>query len=204
VAVTRDGDSVYVSSEDDAIVHFDRSGAGALTPQECIQDDDVVSDDCADEGTGLGGADSIAISRDGTSLYVTSENDNALARLKRDTGNGELVSKGCIEDKDEGTDECADKAKGMGEPAVIAITSDGSSLYMSAESGASIATFDRKESGSLDPHGCVEDRDVNPNICGDRTDGLDGVEGLALSPDDAWLYSAANSDDAIVRFARSN
>ena len=76
VAVSPDGASVYAISNfsPDAIVRFDRASSGALSNPSCIEDvesngpcDDVG---LAGEAQGLGSASGLAVSPDGTSVYV--------------------------------------------------------------------------------------------------------------------------------------
>jgi DNA-binding beta-propeller fold protein YncE len=93
VAVSRDGKSVYVvSGEDDAIVIFKRGGDGALTPKGCIDDNDFDTDptqgedNCAKSANGLAKLTGVVVSRDGKSVYATSEFDDAVAWFKRATG----------------------------------------------------------------------------------------------------------------------
>jgi len=63
-----------------------------LTPKGCIDDNDTLSDptqgedNCADSTNGLAKLTSVAISRDGKSVYTTSEIDGAISRFKRKTG----------------------------------------------------------------------------------------------------------------------
>jgi DNA-binding beta-propeller fold protein YncE len=80
VAVSENGDSVYVAaSADNAIVSFDRNtSSGALTPAGCIGDARHNSD-CAQTTLGLRGATSVAVSADGKSVYTAAFRDSAIA-----------------------------------------------------------------------------------------------------------------------------
>jgi 6-phosphogluconolactonase (cycloisomerase 2 family) len=86
VAVSADGRSVYVASDpDDAIVRFRRNRTtGALKPGGCVDDNDTGPDTCARSTDGLNGANSVAVSADGRSVYAASFLDDAIVRFRRE------------------------------------------------------------------------------------------------------------------------
>ena len=97
VTVSPDGRSVYVASEFGGISRFKRDrGSGKLTPKGCIEDDDTGTGECSSATSGLDGATSVVVSRDGRSVYVSAESDSTVVRFKRDRGSGKLTPKGCI------------------------------------------------------------------------------------------------------------
>jgi DNA-binding beta-propeller fold protein YncE len=84
VTVSPDGTSVFVASGggfDNAVVRFDRSTVGALTPLGCIDDNDPGQgpDACAQSTDGLFGVTSVAVSPDGASVYAAGDFDNAMS-----------------------------------------------------------------------------------------------------------------------------
>lgn len=205
VAVSPDGRSVYAASvNDDAVVRFDRdAGTGALTPQGCVDDNDAGADDCAQTANGLDGTRSIAISPDGSSVYVAAGPDDALARFSRDPQSGRLTSQGCIDDRDSGPDSCAQTADGLDGARAVVVSPDGDSVYVASQIDDAIAGFERSEaSGALTPTGCVVDDDSGADACAQSADGLDGAFSLSVSADGLSLYAAALDDDAVAGFGR--
>ncbi len=85
VAVSPDGQSVYVASYKGAVAIFNRAPNGTLAqkpnPKGCVRE--TASSACAD-GSALFGANSVAVSPDGLSVYVASDSSDALALFDRD------------------------------------------------------------------------------------------------------------------------
>lgn len=211
VAVSSDGKSVYAVSESEAaIVSFKRNRrTGALTPKGCINDPDAVDlAACTKHAAGLSGAGSIAISRDGKSVYVASESDHAIARFKRNRRNGALTAKGCFEDNDSGGGDCTKSANGLAAATSVVVSRDGKSVYAASELDDAVVRFKRNlRNGALTAKGCVDDDDfgTDPNqgedTCAQSTDGLDQTGALAISDDGKSLY-ATGEQGTIVRFNR--
>ena len=205
VAVSPDGRSVYAASvNDDAVVRFDRSAdTGDLSPQGCVDDNDSGADDCAQTTNGLDGARSIAITPDGTSVYVAAGPDDALARFSRDPQSGRIASQGCTDDRDSGPDSCAQTADGLDGARGVVVSPDGASVYVASQIDDAVAGFDRSAaSGALTPAGCVDDDDSGADACAQSSDGLDGAFSLSVSADGLSLYAASLDDDAVASFDR--
>jgi sugar lactone lactonase YvrE len=150
VAVSPDGESVYVAAVfDDALVRFDRDPAtGALTPQGCIEDNDPPdgSDACAQGTDGLAGAQSIAVSSDGRSVYVASDDNDAVVRLDRDLTTGALTPQGCVDDNDpgDGLDACAQSTDGLAFAKSVAVSADERSVYVAAGTDDAVVLLARE------------------------------------------------------------
>jgi 6-phosphogluconolactonase (cycloisomerase 2 family) len=201
IAVSEDGKSVYVVSDaDDAIVTFTRdTSSGALSAPSCIAD---VGDaaGCGATAQGLDAASNVAVSADNKSVYVAARGDDAIVRFDRDTTTGALTPQGCIAD-DNDTAGCGG-AQGLSEARGVALSADGSSVYVAGRSDSAIATFARDSAtGALTPQGCVTD--VGGRACGTTTtQGLFAAASVAVSADGESVYAAATKDNAIVSFAR--
>ncbi len=149
VAVSPDGLSVYAAGIfDDAIVRLDRNTTtGALTPAGCIDDMDTGPDACAASTDGLDGPFSVAVSADGRSVYATS-GDAAIVRFDRDPATGALGAPACIDDNDTGADVCAASTDGLDDPASVAVSADGGSVYVASESDDALTRLDRESAAS--------------------------------------------------------
>ena len=158
IAVSPDGRSVYAAAfDDDAIVRFDRDTAtGALSPQGCVDDNDAGQgpDDCAQQVDGLDGADAVAVSPDGRSVYATSMDDDAIVRFDRDLSTGALTPQGCVDDNDSGADDCAQATNGLDGARSIAISPEGDSVYVASGPDDALVRFSRDpQTGRLDAAG---------------------------------------------------
>jgi DNA-binding beta-propeller fold protein YncE len=66
------------SNTDDAVARFDRNPAtGDLAPAGCVEDNDTGDGACGKSTDGLDRPAAVAVSPDGTSVYVTSTQDDA-------------------------------------------------------------------------------------------------------------------------------
>ena len=187
-AVSPDGASVYVASIDsDAVAVFDRAGDGTLTQKAamagCISE--TGSGGACADGEGLDGASGVAVSPDGASVYVASGFSDAVAVLDR-AGDGTLTQKalaaGCISETRGGA--CADGV-GLDAAAGVAVSPDGTSVYVASEFSDAVAVFDRAGDGTLTQKapmaGCISETGSG-GVCADGV-GLDGATAVAASPD---------------------
>jgi 6-phosphogluconolactonase (cycloisomerase 2 family) len=182
VAVSPDGRSLYaVSGDDDAIARFDRDPAtGELSFVFCFTgESETALTSCEGEApeAAAGGADSgmddpesVTVSPDGRSVYVTTRRDDSIVRFNRDPALGSIDYQGCISG-DTGTGPGGSGActqlpfaqpgginSGFDDPKLkeVAITRDGESLYAASDIDASVVHFDRNPStGALSYVGCL-------------------------------------------------
>ena len=131
--VSPDGANVYVASEvSDAVAVFDRAADGQLVQKAgtagCISN--TGAGPCAD-GTALDGANSVTVSPNGKSVYVTatgfaSEQQTTAVAIFDRAANGSLTQKpglaGCLSDT--GVGPCVD-ARALAAPMSVAVSPDG-------------------------------------------------------------------------------
>jgi DNA-binding beta-propeller fold protein YncE len=146
VAVSPEGNSVYVSSYgDSAVVRLNRdTTTGAITQPAgsagCISE---TGAGCAD-GHGLVVPYGVAVSPDGKSVYVVSKYSSAVARLNRNTTTGWIAqpagSAGCISET--GSGPCAD-GHGLKDPFGVAVSPNGKNVYVASSYSDAVARLNR-------------------------------------------------------------
>src|SRR3954451_13619433 len=218
LAISPDGKSLYVASEDsDAVAVFDRAPlTGVLTqkagPAGCVVN--AGSPDispCDNNGRALDGPAGIAVSPDGKTVYVTVKFNDAVVVFDRDATSGALTQKagpeGCtVKDTSADQANCDNTARALGEPSGLAIDPDGERVYVSARASAAIAVFDRNTStGALtqkaDEDGCVVNGpSADVLTCDNAGRALNAPMSLMLTPDGRNLYVASSVSNAITVF----
>ena len=89
VVVSPDGKYVFVADGNDTVLTFTRSGAdGSVSYASCIESAGGGAPCAHPEKNVLLQPRSLAISPDGTALYVAAETSDAIVRLKVGTGGG--------------------------------------------------------------------------------------------------------------------
>ena len=200
VAVSPDGRNVYaVSVGSNTVEEFSRNtSTGALTYLGCIGQ--VTLSECThtSPSDAIDGPATIAISADGTSVYVASENNNgAVDEFQRNTSTGALKFEGCY-----GAGGCVVPAipEALRLAFAVAISPDGTDVYVGGQ-GASISTFTRNAStGALTFKGCVG----NSNECVQPSPlAINEPTSLSISPDGANLYAGNFADGTVDVFSRN-
>jgi len=183
IALSPDGAHVYVASYfDAAVTGFERD-----VPSGTLQFAESQRNGAG--GVALAGAISVAVSPDGSTVYVGSFGDDTVVAFDRDAGSGALTFVDVEQDGLAGT-------QGLGGVRAVAVSPDGASLYAAALFDDSLAVFDR------DPGtGELSFVEVHfDDVAG--IDGLDRASDVALSPGGEHVYVAGRSDNAVAVFDR--
>jgi sugar lactone lactonase YvrE len=202
VAVSPDGSTVYVaSSTADSITRLNRKTTGALFYRNCIADGGKHGCHAADHDS-LGGAEGVAVSPDGKSVYVASHDGDSITRLKASPTKGSLTYKDCIADA--GANGCAaPHHDSLGGALGVAVSPDGESVYVASTGADSITRLNRHPtSGRLTYKGCIANAKAN-GCAHPGHDSLGGASGVAVSPEGNSVYVASYVDDSITSFDRA-
>ena len=137
---------------------------------------------------GLRGASGVAISGDGTSVYVVGTLDDAVVVFQRDPETGTLQF---LESHRDGVDG----VEHLRSPTDIAVSPDGRHVYATSELDNALSVFRRVSFGRLGF--------VRSYISGqDGVWGLGGASAVTVSPDGALVYVTGRHEDAIAVFSR--
>jgi DNA-binding beta-propeller fold protein YncE len=209
VAPSRDGTSVYVASLSGEVAVFDRDPAtGVLTQKPgtagCVSEDG--SGGACQDGSALDAAADVAVSPDGTSVYVASLLSDAVAILDRDPATGVLTEKpgeaGCV--SEDGTGGACQNGSALDGAFGVAASPDGTGVYVASGFSDAVAVFDRDPAtGALAQKpglACVSE--TGTGACRDGT-ALDGAGGVAVSPDGSSVYVASQFSNAVAIFDRA-
>jgi DNA-binding beta-propeller fold protein YncE len=207
MAISGDGASVYVASAlSNAVVTLARDQstgnlAQATEGSGCIANSALTG--CT-AGVQLSGANAVAFNPGGD-VYVTSLFSNSVTGFSRSSSGGLA--------QNPGTAGCLVWLRAVGcsfghalrAPEGIAISPDGSNVYVAAFAGSAIDVLDRgKKSGKVTQkpgrRGCLAPQSV-PGCT--RARALRGVSSIALSPDGRHLYSTSFGSNAVNVFRRN-
>jgi DNA-binding beta-propeller fold protein YncE len=152
--------------------------------------------------TAIAGASAVAISPDGSNVYVAGETSNAIAAFDRDPATGALTQglglAGCVAWV--AAPGCA-QGRGLEHPEVVAVSPDGEDVYVAGAD--TVAIFRRDSAGALiqEPGeaGCISE--FAKEGCAQGR-GLFVASGIAVSPDGRNVYVASRGSDAVAIFSR--
>lgn len=174
LTLSPDGLHLYaVSANSDSLTVFARdAGEGTLTLVQTEQD----------TANGLDGASAVTVSPDGLQVFTTGSVDNAVSIFNRDLNSGQVTFVQVLRDGAEGI-------SGLAGADAVAVSPDGSTVYVVAQQDHALSVFRRTATGL--------------NFIDALYNGVEGVTGLAgardvaLSPSGEYLYVAGFSDNAI-------
>jgi cysteine-rich repeat protein len=138
---------------------------------------------------GIEGATSAAVSPDGKNVYATGKGSDAVAVFTRDGTTGTLTF---LEAKFDGVGGVDGLNKAQG----VAVSPDGKNVYVTGQVDDAVAVFTRD--GTT---GALTFLEAQFDGVG-GVDGLNGAEGVAVSPGGEHVYVAGRSDDAVAVFSR--
>ena len=201
VAVSPDSKSVYVVGQN-SIIHFFAAAGGQLTYDGCISNDGSGGA-CVDApGTPLVVANSVAVSPDGKSVYVTSSLSGTITHFFAAAG-GQLSYDGCV--SDDGSNGACAAARGtpLFGATALAVSPDGKSVYVvaNAGSGSTVSHFFAAAGGQLTYDGCVSNDGSGGACAAAQGNPLQGAGAVAVSPDGKSVYVTSALSGTIATFA---
>ena len=209
VTVSPDGSYIYVASyTSNAVAVFKRNGDGTLSQlagtSGCISNSGGT---CA-TGRGMAGANAIAMSPDGNSVYTTSDTDGAIAAFTRNTGTGVLTeaanTTACISST--GNSGACTTGTNVAGPFDVAVSPDNANVYVAAANSNAVAVFSRTPGSTpLTPlsgtAACVSNGGTGGCASGAA---LTGVQGVTVSPDGQDVYATGFGADSLVVLRRKS
>jgi 6-phosphogluconolactonase (cycloisomerase 2 family) len=212
ITIDPSGSNAYVTDMNNSIVYaFARNATtGALTPLsgagKCVSE--TGSSGACVDGRALAQAKQTIISSDGAYLYVASYSSNSIAVFQRNTSTGVLTqlagANGCISSTYAGCTVGRTMAGIDG----LNISPDGKNIYAAANPDGAIDVFSRDTSTGVltqlaGTAGCVSTTGTGGTCA--QAAGLDVVNGIVVSPDNANLYATGwVAGGTIISFARNS
>ncbi len=207
IAVSADGKNVYVaSSRSNAVAVFRRNPkTGALGQPSgaagCVAAKGAF--ECG-KAVGLNGPNSVAISPNGRTVYVTSRGSNAVTAFQRNRSTGALHqlpgAAGCVSGVP--LPGCATGTALLG-PDVVVVSPDGKNVYVGSFFGNAVVAFGRDPAS-----GAIAQLSGSAGCIAEATGGcavglaLGAPEGMAISGDGKSVYVATALSSAVVVLSR--
>ena len=155
-------------------------------PNACFET--ATGNGCSSSGPAdpIVNADGIAISPDGTSLYLASDNGSTIDNFSRNTTTGALVP--------------ATAAGGLGQFTDVDVSADGHNVYATTRDGGAqnggLTAFARDPTtGDLGVVNCIVENDASSSCTNGAagTTGLEDAQSVAVSDDGKAVYVAADN-----------
>ncbi|MEM9976222.1 MAG: DUF4347 domain-containing protein [Cyanobacteria bacterium P01_D01_bin.2] len=187
IEVSPEGDQVFVTSVgDDGLTVFSRDSDGNLSEQQRLRDG--RRDPNENDINTLAGAIDVAVTADGSQVFVVSLSDSAITVFDRDAS-GTLTLRQYIADGQAGATELFG-ASG------VAVSPTGDQVFVTSQTDSAITVFDRDASGNLTLRQTIKDGQAG-------ADELFGASSVVVSPDGNQVYVASASDAALTVFDRN-
>jgi DNA-binding beta-propeller fold protein YncE len=202
VAVSPDGSSVYVV-DPGYVVHFFAAPGGQLTYDGCVSNDGSGGL-CVDApGTPLSGANAVAVSPDGRSVYVTSTTSGTITHFFAAPA-GQLSYDGCISgDGSGGTCGVASPAA-LTDPRSVAISPDGKSVYVAGFQPGAVSHFFAAPHGQLTYDSCISN-DGSGGACAKAPGSpFTDASSIAVSPDGNSVYVTSPASNMVSTLAAAS
>ncbi len=192
VAISPDGKSVYAAGggADSAVVALSRdAGTGALSPVGCWRDAESAANCAGNNAPALAGAEGVTVSPDGKNVYVVAQGDSAISSFTRDPGTGALTYVSCISN---GAVGCGSTTTGGAflYPREVTSAPDGRGVYAAAANSGVVAFLRNPADGVLTY------AQTSPGLAPAL------IVGVAVSPDDGYVYAGSVNRSAVYMFRR--
>jgi DNA-binding beta-propeller fold protein YncE len=152
------------------------------------------------------GSDALAVSPDGSNVYVASSRSHAIAVFSRNRHTGALGQRsgtaGCIALG--GANGCA-RAVGLAVPNSVVVSPDGKNVYATSVAGNTVISFRRRPlTGALTQLGggvgCIANAARSGCVTGRA---IDGPDAITISPDGENVYVASFTGSSVAVFTRN-
>jgi 6-phosphogluconolactonase (cycloisomerase 2 family) len=177
IAVSPDGAHLYAAAGSDVAVFRRDPATGALGFVE-VQKEGV-------HGLSIAGTHSVGVSPDGAYVYASGQADDAVAVFRRDPATGALT---LLEVQGQGVDG----VDGLYGALWVAVSPDGTRLYVTGSIDNAVAAFDRNAAT-----GALTFAEVQK---GSGTHGLAFARSVTVSPDGRNVYVGGASSNAVTVF----
>ncbi|BFU46239.1 hypothetical protein KRMM14A1004_44760 [Krasilnikovia sp. MM14-A1004] len=161
--------------------------------------------------TGIEEGENVLVSPDGDHAYVATSVSNSIAEFSRNSTTGALTQLAspnrCVSDA--AITNCTTVAGQLDGVYDMAISPDGKHLYAVASRSSVVSEFSRNTTTGVltplaGPNRCLYDSSVaNPGGCTSARS-IAGADGIAMSPDGAFVYVAGYSSNAVTVFSRDS
>ena len=206
-----DGKHLYVVSfGEEAINQLEILGDGSLGFVQCWSSKSAIGGctDISATTASLETATSVAISPDGSSVYVGNSNDNdgAISHFQR-AADGSLSFAGCLASSPIlGCTDVSGTSSAVTGIARIVLSPDGRHVYAGTDGSNAVVHFTRSlANGALTLASCATSDAGQTGCTVVPTNALNDIvhEAVAMSPDGANLYVSGRTRNAITRFSRN-